>query len=154
MHVTTPVTRSKVDWVLEAVALLALLGAVGLAVYYWPRMPAPRVTRFLPVKTTLWIVTLIDFTAYAGLTLGSRGKGLFEIPPELERRSPQLRQMLFSMLIVVKAVLTLFGSYLVWALINIGMRRGGALSGGFLTLFTLAVPLPLLFYTVKLRRYR
>jgi hypothetical protein len=146
--------RSRVDWVLEAVALAALLTALALTVYYWPRIPDPRFVRLLPAKTTLWIVAFIDVAAYVGLTLSARGKGLIEIPPELERRSPQLRQMLFSMVIVMKAVLTLFAVYLVWALINVGLRRGGGLSGGFLTLFTLAVPLPLVVYTLKLRRYR
>jgi hypothetical protein len=51
-------------------------------------------------------------------------------------------------------VLALFAAYLVWALINVGLRRGTRLSGSFLTLFTLAVPLPLVIYTVKLRKYR
>lgn len=147
------VTRSKVDWVLEAVALLALLFAVAMTVYFWPRIPPPRFA-ILPAKTTLWMVVLIDAVAYLGLTLGARGKGFFEIPPDLERRSPQLRQMLYSMVIVMKAVLTLFAAYLVWALVNVGLRRGGGLSGEFLTIFTLAVPLPLVFYTLKLRRYR
>jgi hypothetical protein len=142
-----------VDWALEIVALAALLTALALAAYYSLRIPNPRFVRFLPPKTTLWLVTLIDVAAYTGLTLGARGKALFEIPPELERRSPQLRQMLFSVLIVMKAVLAVFAVYLVWALINVGLRRGTGLSGWVLTAFTLAVPLPLIFYTVRLRRY-
>ncbi len=139
---------------MEAVALIALLTAFALTIYYWPRIPDPPFARILPAKTTLWIVTIIDGAAYAGLTLGARGRALFEIPPELERRSPQVRQMLFSMVIVMKAVLTLFAVYLVWAVINVGLRRGGGPNGEFLTAFTLAVPLPLVFYTVKLRKYR
>jgi hypothetical protein len=148
------VRRSKVDWVLEGVALAAVLSAVALVAIYWPLIPAPRITRILGAKNVLWMVALIDVVAYLGLTLGARDRGLMEIPEELERGSPQLRQMLFSMLIVMKAVLTLFAVYLVWALVNVGLRKGGGLSGGFLTLFTLAVPLPLVLYTVKLRRYR
>jgi hypothetical protein len=144
------VRRSRVDWTLEAVALLALLSALALIAYYWPRLPDPRFSRLLSAKTTLWLIALIDVAAYAGLTFGR----LLHIPPELDRRSPQLRQMLFSMLIVMKAVLALFAAYLVWALINVGLRRGTGLSGSFLTLFTLAVPLPLVIYTVKLRKYR
>lgn len=153
------VARSRVDWVLEAVALTSLLAAIGLVVFYWPQIP----DRFaalgyrrgiLSAKNTLGIVALIDVVAYAGLTWGARGRGIFEIPPELERGSPELRQMLFSMVIVMKAVLALFAVYLVWALVEVGMRRGGGLSGEFLTAFTLAVPLPLVLYTVKLRRYR
>jgi hypothetical protein len=148
------VTRSKVDWALEVVGLFALVSAVALTVYYWPRIPDPRFARILPAKTTLWIVTLIDVLAYVALTVGARGTWMFDVPPELERRSPQLRQMLFSVVIVMKTVLALFAAYLVWALVNVGLLRGGGLSGEFLTIFTLAVPLPLVFYTVKLRKYR
>ncbi len=78
---------------------------------------------------------------------------MFQIPEQMDREAPHVRQMLFSMVIVMKAVLSLFGLYLVWSLINIGLRRGVGLSGEFLTVFTLAVPVPLVFYTLKLRRY-
>lgn len=145
--------RSKVDWALEAVAFLALVGAMAYAAYYWPQIPTPRFVRFLSPKSTIWMVAAIDIAAYVSLTLGMRGKGLVEIPPALEHRSPQLRPMVQSMLIVMKAVLSLFGAYLLWAVVNAGLRRGGGPSGWFLTAFTLAVPLPLVFYTVKLRRY-
>jgi len=148
------VRRSKVDWALEGVALAAVLSAVALVAIYWPLMPTPRFNRLMSTKNVLWMVALIDVVAYLGLTLGARGRGLIEIPEELERGAPELRQMLFSMVIVMKAVLALFAVYLVWALVNVGLRRGGGVSGGFLTLFTLAVPLPLVLYTVKLRRYR
>jgi hypothetical protein len=160
------VVRSKMDWVLEGVALAALLGALVLVGIYWPRIPervvdlgyrygrAPGITGMMTAKNALWMVSLIDIAAYVGLTMGARGKGLIEIPPELERGSPQLRQMLFSMVIVMKTVLMLFAVYLVWALVNIGLRRGGGFSGAFLTGFTLAVPLPLVFYTLKLRKYQ
>ncbi|MEO5926845.1 MAG: hypothetical protein ABIR70_23730 [Bryobacteraceae bacterium] len=154
------------DWVLEGVALAALVAALALAGYYWPRIPERVVefgsrygrplgiNGFVTAKNALWMVSLIDIGSYVGLTLGSRGKGLIEIPPELERGSPRLRQMLFSMVIVMKAVLALFAVYLMWALVNIGLRQGAGVSREFLTLFTLAVPLPLLFYTLKLRRYQ
>ncbi len=160
------VTRSRVDWILEGVAFVALLIALGIAVAYWPRIPErvvelgyrygrpPGINGLMTAKNALWMVGLIDIGAYVGLTLGARGNGLFEIPPELERGSPQLRQMLFSMVIVMKAVLTLFTVYLMWALVNIGLRRGGGFSGEFLTLFTLAVPFPLVLYTLKLRKYQ
>jgi hypothetical protein len=160
------VTRSRIDWVLEGVALAAVLSALALVIVYWPQIPdrfvnlgyrygrAPGVAGMMTARNVLWMVMGIDALAYVGLTLGARGGGLFEIPAELERQSPHLRQMLFSMVIVMKTVLALFGVYLVWALVNVGLRRGGGLSGGFLTVFTLAVPVPLVFYTLRMRKYR
>ena len=159
------VKRSKVDWALEAVALAALVSAITLVGIYWAQIPdrvvelgyrygrAPGIVGIMTAKNALWMITVIDAVAYLGLTLGSSGQWLFQIPAEMERMAPQLRQMLFSMVIVMKTVLTLFVVYLVWALVNVGLRRGGGLSGGFLTVFTLAVPLPLVLYTLKLRKY-
>jgi hypothetical protein len=147
-----------VDWFLEGIALAAVIGVAALAVIYAPQIAArPRFglarASGLPVGTTLWAVAGIDVLAYIGLTLGMRGRGLFQIPDELESDAPHVRQMLFSMIIVMKAVLALFGLYLVWTLVQMGLRLGAGVSGRFLTIFTLAVPLPLIFYTVKLRRY-
>lgn len=154
------------DWALEAIALAAALSALVLVAIYYPRIPEavassgyrygqpPGLNNFLPAKTVLWMVALIDVAAYVGLTLGARGRGLFEIPDEVERSAPHLRQMLFSMVIVMKTVLGLFGVYLVWSLVQVAMRRGSGIDGTFLTLFTLAVPVPLIFYTLKMRRYR
>lgn len=151
--------RSKVDWALEGIALAAALAVVVLTAIYAPQIAArPRFATFrptvgLPVVTTLWAVAGIDLLAYVGLTLGSRGTGLFHIPEALDREAPHVRQMLFSMMIVMKAVLALFGLYLVWTLVKMGLRLESGVSGRFLTLFTLAVPVPLIAYTVKLRRY-
>ncbi len=149
--------RSKVDWVLEITALVAAISAIALVAVYWPQIASrPRFAyraAGLPIETTLLAVAAIDVFAYIGLTLGSRGRGLFHIPEPLEREAPHVRQMLFSMMIVMKAVLALFGLYLVWTLVRMGMRLDTGVSGSFLTLFTLAVPVPLIFYTVKLRRY-
>ena len=157
--------RSRVDWTLETVALMAALSALALVAFYSPRIPERVVDLgyrsgrpagmngiFTP-KMVLWMVAAIDTAAYIRLTLGARGRGLFEIRPELERSAPHLRQMLFSMVLVMKTVLALFGVYLVWALVQVATRQGSGISAGFLTLFTLAVPLPLIFYTVKMRRY-
>jgi hypothetical protein len=71
----------------------------------------------------------------------------------MDREAPHIRQMLFSMVIVMKTVLALFGAYLMWSLANVALCRGPGISGVFLTVFTLAVPVPLVFYTLRLRRY-
>jgi hypothetical protein len=139
---------------LEAVALLASLGAIGLVLFYGPSMPDRGARGALGARTTLWIIAAIDALAYVGLTLAARGRGLFHIPEQMEREAPHVRQMLFSMVIVMKAMLALFGTYLVWTLIGIALHRGTGMSGMSLTLFTLAVPVPLLYYTLRLRRYR
>ncbi|MEP6963726.1 MAG: hypothetical protein ABI995_16735 [Acidobacteriota bacterium] len=166
MQHTKQIQRSKMDWTLEAIALAALLGAIGLLLHYYPQIPHPIVRpdfRYAPqpgvmglmtAKNALWVVSALNLAAYLGLTFGSLSRGLIHIPEHIERESPYLPQMMFSVVIVMKAVLMMFSIYIVWALINIGLRQPNGLSGRELTLFTLAVPLPLIYYTVKLRRYR
>ncbi|MEO8096934.1 MAG: hypothetical protein ABI811_04490 [Acidobacteriota bacterium] len=158
--------RSKMDWVLEAVAGAALLAAFGLVFYYWPQIPEravrqgfrmgppPGVMGLMTAKNALWMVLTLDLAAYLGLTFGSLRRGLIHLPEQVEREAPHLKQMMFSVMIVMKAVLMLFTVYIVWALVNVGLRQETGISGRALTVFTLAVPLPLIYYTVKLRRYR
>jgi hypothetical protein len=143
--------RSKVDWILESVALLAVVGAVVWTAYHWREMPVGRIPGQLSSRAALVAMVLVDVAAYLGLTLGA-GR-VFEIPAELDRQAPHVRPMLASMVIVMKAVLALFAAYLVWALVQAGLRRGAGISGVFLTGFTLAVPLPLVFYTLRLRKF-
>jgi hypothetical protein len=151
---------------LEGVALAALVGTLAMVLVYLPQIPERfvrdgfRITRpsgvmgMATAKNALWMVSFIASAAYLGLTLGARRGGLIHVPPEIERDSPHLHQMMFSVMIVMKAVLMLFSVYLVWALVNVGLHRGAGVSGSALTFFTLAVPVPLIYYTVKLRRYR
>lgn len=156
--------RFTVDWVLEGVSLAALLAGLALAVSAWDELPArlPRRPFGNPAagfgawtaRNALWIVMLLNTCAYVGLTAAAHWDKLIHVPAELDRAHPHLRQLLFSMVIVLKAVLATFSLYLMWALANIGRGQGAGLSGGFVTLFVLAVPAPLIWYTLKLRRYR
>ncbi len=155
--------RSKVDWALEMVALLAVAAAVWLVLSEWDQIPVfglQRGGRFgmnrgpWTARNALWVVTLLNVGAYLGLTAATHWQKLIHIPADMDRDAPHVRQLLFSMVIVLKAVLMLFSLYVVWALVNVALGQGGGLSPKFLTVFTLAVPLPLILYTVKLRRYR
>ena len=91
------VQRSKVDWALEAVAVVALFAAMALAFTFWMEIPErvvflgdrygrmPGIAGLMTAKNTLWMVCLIDVLAYTGLTAASSKNGLFEIPADVER---------------------------------------------------------------------
>jgi hypothetical protein len=156
--------RSKIDWVLEGMSVAALLAGLALAISAWDELPARLARRpfgasaagFGPwtARNALWIVMLLNAGAYVGLTAAAHWDKLIHVPAELDRAHPHLRQLLFSLVIVLKAILTLFSLYLMWALASIGRGHGAGLNGGFVMLFVLLVPAPLIWYTVKLRRYR
>jgi hypothetical protein len=152
--------RSAVDWALEAVSLAAVIATVAVAAAYWPRIAARaplhlRIPRAWNPKTALWIMLGIDVGTYLLLTAAARFQRLiYFVPAEMGRSSPQVRQLLLSMIIVLKAVMALLSAYLVWALVKVMLGHARSLNPRFLTLFVLCVPVPLILYTVKLRRYR
>src|SRR4051812_17011791 len=164
-------TRTKLDWGLEAVALLALLAGLALVLSSWSHIPAwPRGypplasdrfgvrragfgtidpgTRYAfqqlwSPRNALWIVGLLNIFTYIGLTLAAHYQKLLSIPDELHRQSPHLRPLMFSIVIAGKAVLMMFALYLVWAIVTIGTGHPPPVSRQTLTLLVLAIPLPL-----------
>jgi hypothetical protein len=151
--------RSTVDWLLEGVAFAALMATIVIVASQWTRIshrPAPRfrVPGAWDPKVALWIMMTINIAAYVMLTAATHYQKLISVPASVERDSPQIRQLLLSMMIVLKAVMMTLSVYLVWSLVNVMLGHVQHLNPKFLTLFVLMVPVPLLLYTVKLRRYR
>lgn len=152
--------RSRLDWTLEAVALLALLAAAGLIILNWDIIPAgvPRPRRLAAaptwwtVRNALWVVMTVNTGAYAALTIAGHFEKLICLPGELLRQAPHLRRAVFSVAIILKAVLMLFGAFLVWTLVHIAAGRPMPVHPGLLTLFVLVLPVPLVLYTLRLRR--
>jgi hypothetical protein len=119
--------RPVFHWTLEIVSLLAVAAAVALAALNWnyvpDRVPRPGSPAWFSPRTTLLLVVLMNFAAYAGLTVaGARGK-LIQIPAELERASPRVRSLLLSIVLMLKTALMLFSAYLVWTIVDVS-RRG------------------------------
>lgn len=141
--------------------MAALAAAVAIAAYAWDDLVggAPRrliqsaFARLYTVKNALWVVMGLNGLAYAGLTLATIFPRLLSLPPEVQRDVPHAAQLMFRMVIVLKMVLMLFGAYLIWSLVEIGMGRPGGVTLRFVILFLLAIPAPLIYYTVKLRKY-
>jgi hypothetical protein len=151
--------RSAVDWALEAVSFAALVATVLIVAMNWSRISNRPPPRFRPPgawdpKVVLWSMMGINIGAYVALTVAAYYQKLISIPLIVERDAPQVRQLLLSMMIVMKAVMMLLSVYLVWSMVNVMMGHASGISPRFLTLFVLLVPVPLLLYTLKLRRYQ
>jgi len=144
---------------LEGVSFAALVATLVIVASNWTRLsnrPPPRfqVRGAWDPDKVLWIMMGINIGSYLMLTAASYYQKVFNIPATLERDAPQVRQLMLSMVIVMKAVMMLLSVYLVWSLVNVMLGHVRGLSPRFLTLFVLLVPMPLLLYTLKLRRYR
>lgn len=144
------------DWLLEGVAFAALMATVFIVASQWTRIlnrPVPRfrIQGAWDPKVALGIMMAINIGAYAMLTFAGNSGKLIHIPAG---SSPQIRQLMFSMMIVMKAVMMVLAVYLIWAMVSVMLGHVRGVSPRSLTLFVLLVPVPLLLYTVKLRRYR
>jgi magnesium-transporting ATPase (P-type) len=145
------------DWLLEGVSFAALIATVVIVASNWTRLshrPPPRfrVQGAWNPNIVLWTMMAINIGAYMLLTAEGYYQKIISIPAAID--APQVRQLLFSMMIVLKTVMMLLSVYLVWSMVNVMLGHVLGLSPRFLTLFVVMVPVPLLLYTVKLRRYR
>jgi hypothetical protein len=154
-------TRSRLDWSLEAIALGALLLLLYLLAANWENLPLrPTRVRFpgapepWSVRTALGFMGALGVVGYVGMTLATNYEKLVHIPEPLERAAPHLRQMIFSMGILLKTVLMAVSLYLVWVLVNFAQGRIVGFGRRYITGLVLLVLAPFALYVVKLRRHR
>ena len=155
--------RTKLDWTLEILAFAALLGIVFVLVTNWNKLPvAPRPSRWKypgapepwNVRTALPIMGGIGVFGYIGMSVATHYERLIQVPEQLRRAAPHMRQLVFSMGIMLKAVLMLVSLYLVWALVNAAQGQFVGLGRRYITGLVLTVLVPIAIYGVKLFRQR
>ena len=152
--------RSKFDWGLEALALLAVLGIVFLLATEYEHLPAMRPTRFRfpgapqrwDLRTSLGVMGALGVFGYVGMTIATHYEKLIQIPEQLNRAAPHMRQMVFSMGILLKTVLMLVSLYLVWALVNAAQGRLVGLDRRYFTGLVLLVLAPFALYITRMWR--
>jgi hypothetical protein len=147
------------DWSLEALALVAVLGQVYLLIANWHRLPtAPTRLRFpgspepWDMRTSLAVMGALGVLGYLGMTIATHYQKLFHIPEQLDRNAPHVRQVVFSMGIMLKSVLMIVSLYLTWVLVNLAQGRFVGLGRRYITVMVLLVLVPFGIYVFKLRR--
>ena len=154
--------RSKLDWLCEAIAIAALAGMIGLIAIQWANLPDRMPTHFgvsgqpdeFGSKNTLWVLALVNVGAYVVMTLASRYQRLINLPFRVDRDGPEVRQVLRTMTIVLKAGMMVLLGYIAWAMVNTGLGRADGLGPGFLPVFLAVTFLPLIRFLAKLRKFR
>ncbi|MBL8233056.1 MAG: DUF1648 domain-containing protein [Bryobacterales bacterium] len=156
------IRRSATDWIIEALAVAVLVGIFAILALNWPELPERIPTHFNAAgtpdgwgsKTSMWFLPGLAVLLYALLTAASRFQGLINLPMTVDRSHPEVRKILLSMTIVVKAVILMSFLYIVTASIQTALGKAGGLGAMFLPLFLAATFLPMAFYLFKLRQYR
>ncbi len=143
--------RSTEDWLLEAIAFAALIATFAMVFAHWQRLPgfARRGS-----GTSLSIMVLLNAGVYLLLTFAARYQQLVNVPFEIDRDRPEVKQLLLRMTIVLKAVFTVFLAGMLWMILHMPLRRTKSLGWTFLAVFLAAMLTHTLFYVRKLSRFR
>ena len=143
--------RSTQDWLLEAIAFAALVATFVLVFGHWQRLP---VFARRGSGESLSVMVLLNAGVYVLLTLAARYQQLVNIPFEIDRDRPEVKQLLLRMTIVLKTVLMVMLAGLLWIIVNTPLGRMRTLGRGFLAVFLVAMLAPTLIYVRKLSRFR
>jgi Protein of unknown function (DUF1648) len=152
--------RSTIDWILEIVSVVALIAAVADVAVHWSLLPDRIPTHFgASGAPNGWggknmILLLLAVTLVMAITLTVAGKyqRLINIPLGVDRESPQVRGLLRSMVIALKAVITVTFVWIVDLTMRTAMGEANGLGRAFLPVFVGATSAPLVYYLVKLKR--
>jgi hypothetical protein len=143
--------RSTQDWLLEAIALAALIATLAMVFGHWERLPGPaRRTS----GGSLTVMVLLNVGVYLLLTFAARYQQLINVPFEIDRERPEVKRLLLQMTIMLKTVFLVFLAAMLWMIRNVPLGRNRGLGWTFLAVFLAAMLTQTLFYVRKLSRFR
>ena len=143
--------RSTQDWLLEAIAFAALVAMFAMVFGHWQRLP---VFARRGSGGSLGVMVLLNAGVYALLTVAAHYQQLVNVPFEIDRDRPEVKQLLLQMTIVLKTVLMVLLAMLLWIIMHTPLGRMRTAGRGFLAVFLIAMLAPTLIYVRKLSRYR
>ena len=152
--------RSVLDWVFEAVSAIALLLAIGDVAIHWSTLPERIPVHFGAAgdpngwggKSMLLLLLAATVAMAVVLTVAESRQRLINIPMSIDRNSPEVRQLLRSMVIVMKAVMTVAFAWIVDLTMRTAVGEANGLGRAFLPAFLGRVIAPIVYYLVKLVR--
>ena len=99
-------------------------------------------------------MVLLNAGVYMLLTVASRLQQLINVPFEIDRERPEVKQLLLQLTIVLKTVLMVLLAGLLWTILHTPMGRMRSAARGFLVVFLIAMLAPTIVYVRKLGRFR
>ena len=143
--------RSIQDWLLEAIAFAALIATFAMVFGHWQRLP---VFARRGSSGSYSVMVLLNAGVYLLLTFASRYQQLVNVPFEIDRDRPEVKQLLLQMTIVLKTILMVLLAGLLWIILHTPLGRMRTAGRGFLLVFLIAMLAPTLVYVRKLSRFR
>lgn len=152
--------RSTLDWIFEFVSAAALLAASADVAMHWKLLPERIPTHFGVAgnpdgwgsRNMLLVLLAVTFAMAVLLTFAESYQQLINIPMSIDRESPQVKGLLRSMVIVLKAVITITFVWIVDVTMRTAVGEAHGLGRAFLPLFLGATFAPMIYFLVKLKR--
>ncbi len=156
----TASARSVSDWVLESVSAIALVAAGGDVAMHWSLLPARIPVHFGATgspnawgdRTMLLYLLAATIVMAVVLTVAESYQRLINIPMKVDRESPEVRRVLRSLVIAMKAVITVSSVWIIDLTMRTAVGEANGLGPAFLPVFLAAVISPIVYYLVKLAR--
>jgi len=152
--------RSGVDWLLESIAAAAVIAAAAEIAMRWNALPAKIPTHFgINGQANGWggrnsLLLLLGSTVvmFALLTVAEKYQRLVNIPVKVDREAPEVKRLIRSLTIAIKAVLSAGFFWITHVTLGIAMSERGAMGRVFLPVFLAAVFAPIVYYGVRLKK--
>jgi uncharacterized membrane protein len=152
--------RSGVDWLLEGIAAASVVAAAAEIVMRWNALPARIPTHFgmsgqangWGGRNSLLVLLASTIVMFALLTAAEKYQRLVNIPVKVDRESPQVKRLIRSLAIAMKAVLSAGFFWITHVTVGIAMGERAAMGQVFLPVFLGAVSAPIVYYSVRLKK--
>jgi uncharacterized membrane protein len=152
--------RSTLDWVFEAVSIVALGAATGDLAIHWRILPDRIPVHFgVSGNANRWGSKNMLLVLLAGtigmavlLTVAETYQRLINVPLSVDRESPEVRQLLRSMVIVMKVVIMVAFFWIADVTMRTALGEANGLGPAFLPVFLSTVFAPMIYYIVKLNK--
>ena len=153
-------TRSGVDWLLEIVGTAAVIAAAAEIATRWSALPAKIPIHFgidgqangWGERNSLLVLLASTIVMFVLLTIAEKYQRLVNIPVKVDRQAPEVKRLIRSLAIVIKAVLSAGFFWITHTTIAIALKERTAMGSVFLPLFLAAVLAPVIYYSVRLKR--
>lgn len=154
--------RSALDLVFEVASAVALLAAIADVGMHWSVLPDRIPVHFGAAgnpnawggkSMLLWLLATTVAMAIL-LTVAESYQRLINIPMNVDRDSPAVRRLLRSMVIAMKAAITVSFLWIVDSTMKTAVGAADGLGRAFLPVFAGAIGVPVVYCLVKLNGLR
>lgn len=152
------ITREPVDWIVEAIGMVALLMMVALPLVYYHALPENIPSHFNALgepdgfsgRATVWIFPATGLILYLGMAILNRYPHIFNYPVKITENNALRQYKNATRLIrVLNTVLACGFCYIVYATIQTASGIQAGLGKYFMAVFLTGVFGPIVFYFYK-----